>query len=252
MLRSRLRNKFLKANAEESEQLYHKQQNLRVTLLRRGKRNYFGDLDNGILNDKRKFWKKGNSMYSEKAYQKEYITIISKNTEETITKNEELAETLILSSLVWLIFEANVSANSNPAMRAIETFKYHPSILKIREFMTDKDVPFSFSYTTQEKTYKTMQNLVKKKTFHESDISVRITKSLNDIFSYFIYHNFNNLPFRAIFPSELKKADIIHIHKKESKFDISSLSRSVKCNMGKILRVSHILQLISLVFRRVK
>ena len=32
-------------------------------------------------------------LFSEKAYQKESITIISKDTEETITENEELAET---------------------------------------------------------------------------------------------------------------------------------------------------------------
>ena len=37
-------------------------------------------------------------------------------------------------------------------LQAIETFKYHPSILKIKEFMTDKGITFSFNYTTQEKT----------------------------------------------------------------------------------------------------
>ena len=40
MLRSRLRNKFLKTKTEESKQLYNKQRNLCVTLLRKTKRNY--------------------------------------------------------------------------------------------------------------------------------------------------------------------------------------------------------------------
>ena len=55
MLRSRLRNKFLKAKTEESKQLLNKQRSLCVTLLRKAKRNYFAELDNRILKDNRKF-----------------------------------------------------------------------------------------------------------------------------------------------------------------------------------------------------
>ena len=231
MLRSRLSKKFLKTKTGESKQLYNKQQNLCVTLLRKAKRNYFADLDNRILKDNRKFWKTVNPLFSEKAYQKESITIISKDTEETITKNEELAETFnsFFSSMVDNLKieydinrQANVSTHPDPVLRAIETFKYHPSILKIKEFMTAKGMSFSFGYTTQEKTYKTLQNLDKKKTCQENDIPMKIIKLRNDIFSYFIHHNFNNSLFSSIFPSELKKADIILIHKKKSKFDIEN------------------------------
>ena len=116
--------------------------------------------------------------------------------------------------------QANVSTHPDPVLRAIETFKYHPSILKIKEFMTNKGMSFSFGYTTQEKTYKALQNLDKKKTCQENDIPIKIIKSHKDIFSYFIHHNFNNSVYSSIFPSELKKADIIPIHKKKSKFDI--------------------------------
>ena len=55
VLRSRLRNKFLKTKTEESKQLYNKQRNLCVTLLRKAKRNYFAELDDKILKDNRKF-----------------------------------------------------------------------------------------------------------------------------------------------------------------------------------------------------
>ena len=96
----------------------------------------------------------------------------NKDTEETKTKNEEPAETFnsFLSSMVDnLKIEydinrpANVSTHPDPVMQAIETFKYHPSVLKIKEFMTPKGMSFSFGSTTQEKTYKTLQNLDKKK-----------------------------------------------------------------------------------------
>ena len=137
MLRSRLSKKFLKTKTGESKQLYNKQQNLCVTLLRKAKRNYFADLDNRTLKDNIKFWKTANPLFSEKAYNKESITIISKATEESITKNEELLETFnsFFSSMVDNLKieydvkrQANVSTHPDPVLRAIETFKYHPSI----------------------------------------------------------------------------------------------------------------------------
>ena len=51
---------------------------------------------------------------------------------------------------------------------------------------------------------------------------MKIKISHNDIFSYFIHDNFNNSLFSSIFSSELKKADIIPIHKKKSKLDIEN------------------------------
>ena len=81
---------------------------------------------------------------------------------------------------------------------------------------------FSFNYTTQEKTSKTLRNLDKKKKMPRNDIPAKIIKSHNDIFSYFIHHNFNNSLFSSIFLSELKKAGIIPIHKNKSKLDIEN------------------------------
>ena len=51
---------------------------------------------------------------------------------------------------------------------------------------------------------------------------MKVIKLQNDIFSYFIHHNFNNSLLNSVFPSEFKKADIIPIHKKKKKFDIEN------------------------------
>ena len=149
-----------------------------------------------------------------KINQKESITILSKDTQETKPKNEELAETFhsfssrMIDNLKVefdISRQANVSTHLHPVLRAIETIKYHPSILKIKEFVTD--------YTTQEKTYKTLQNLDEKNACQENGFPLKIIKSHNDIFSYFTLHNFNNELFTSISLSELKKAGIIPIHK---------------------------------------
>ena len=50
--------------------------------------------------------------------------------------------------------KANVSTQPDTVLGVIETFKYYP----------DKGMSFSFDYTTQEKTYRILQNLDKKKT----------------------------------------------------------------------------------------
>ena len=162
MLCSILRNKFLKTKKEESKQLYNKERNLCVTLLRRDKRNYLPELNKRILKNIRKFWKTVNSLFSEKACQREIITLISKDTEENITKNEELSETFnsFFSSMVYnskieydINRQANMSTHQDPVLRMVETFKYHLSILKTKEVMTGKGMSLSFGNSTQEKTY---------------------------------------------------------------------------------------------------
>ena len=44
---------------------------------------------------------------------------------------------------------------------------------------------------------------------HESDIPVKEIKDNIDIFSEFIFHNFNNSVFAATFSSELKNPEVI-------------------------------------------
>ena len=112
------------------------------------------------MNDNRKFCPTVNPLLSEKAYQKESITVISGDTDQTKTKTKELPETLnySFSSIVDKLKieynidrQANFSAHPDPVLRAIKPFKYHPSILKIKEFMANKGMLFSFSCTSQEK-----------------------------------------------------------------------------------------------------
>ena len=80
-------------------------------------------MDNKILNNNRKFWKTVNSLFKS-------ITIISRDTDGTITKNKELTENF--NSFFWSIIDnlktvlyrqTNISAHPDPVPWAIETFK---------------------------------------------------------------------------------------------------------------------------------
>ena len=68
MKRSKRRNKYLREGTNEAKSLYNKQRNLCVSILRKNKRAYFGNLNNQIITDNRKFWKNIRSLFSENAF----------------------------------------------------------------------------------------------------------------------------------------------------------------------------------------
>ena len=51
MKRSKLRKKYLRERTNEAKSLFNKQRNLCVSILRKNKRDYFGNLNNKIATD---------------------------------------------------------------------------------------------------------------------------------------------------------------------------------------------------------
>ena len=83
--------------------------------------------------------------------------------------------------------------------------------------MSGKDLKFSFVFETKNKILAEIYNLDNKKACQESDTLVKIIKDITDIFSEYVYHNFNNLIFDSIIPSELENADVILIFKRKER-----------------------------------
>ena len=83
--------------------------------------------------------------------------------------------------------------------------------------MGGKDPQFSFNFEIKNKILAEIHNLDNKKPCQESHIMVKIIKDNIDIFSKFIFHNFNNSIFDATFPSEFKNADLIPVFKKKDR-----------------------------------
>ena len=57
MTRSRLRNRLLKNRSEENRKLFRKQKNKCVSVLRKSKKDYFANLSEKSITDKKRFWK---------------------------------------------------------------------------------------------------------------------------------------------------------------------------------------------------
>ena len=73
MLRTKLRNKFLKKNTLESRAKYNKQGNICVSLIKKVKRNYYENLDLKDINDNNKFWATVKPLFSNKIKSAENI-----------------------------------------------------------------------------------------------------------------------------------------------------------------------------------
>ena len=84
--RSKLRNIFLKNRTEENRNNYAKQRNLCVTLLRKSKREFYGNLNEKKLCDNKKFWGVVKPVLSNKVVSNEKITLVEK---DNIVKNDK-------------------------------------------------------------------------------------------------------------------------------------------------------------------
>ena len=67
MKRSKLPNKYLRERTNQAKSLYNKKRNPCVSILRKNKRDYLGNLNNKIITDNRTFWKTISPLFSEKA-----------------------------------------------------------------------------------------------------------------------------------------------------------------------------------------
>ena len=90
MKRTRFRNEFLKIRTDENESRYTKQRNYCVSLLRKTKTQYNGNLDEKNLTDNRASWKAVKPFLSDKIMCKEKT--IEEN--EIVSNDEDTAQIL--------------------------------------------------------------------------------------------------------------------------------------------------------------
>ena len=100
MVRTRLRNIFLKNRSEENKINYNKRRNLCVTLLRKTKREYYQNLSVEDVCDNKKFWKVVKPLLSNKIISSEKITLLEgtkilRNDKETVKVLKNVFSTII-------------------------------------------------------------------------------------------------------------------------------------------------------------
>ena len=98
----------------------------------------------------------------------------------------------------------------------ISSYENHPSIMKIKEYVTITE-KFCFKKTTMEEFQTKISNLDPKKASVENDIPTKILIETNDISKVYLTNIYNESIENQIFPDSLKQADVIPTHKKDEK-----------------------------------
>ena len=221
MTRSSLRNKYLKDKTEENRLLYTQQRNKCVSLLRKTKINYYGNLNVKDITDGKKFWKTVKPFLSDKSKTSDKIHLNENG--ELLNSESETAEVLnnFSSNIVKNVkipeyenLDRNFENVEDPVLRAILKYN-HPSITVIKE--KAKNSVFSFYEVDKDKIKKEINRLNKNKASQKSDIPVKIIHDDVDIFADFIAESFKDTIKTSNFSNCLKLADITPLHKKGRK-----------------------------------
>ena len=239
MKRSRLRNQFLKHRTDTNKKNYNTQKNLCKKLLKNTKKSYFEDFDTKKITDNRSFWKAILPLFTQNSSKGEKINLIDES--EIIFSDEEPCETFnqFFSNAVstWNIPKPKpfpkASDNLDSMMSVIKSFDKDPSIFKIKA--KGFDSTFHFGKTSCNEVEKIISNLNIKKSCQKEDIPTKIIKLNKDLIAKLVVENCNSCIDKGEFPSELKHADIVPIHKKKGKSDKSNYRPvSILSNYSKV------------------
>ena len=219
MVRSRLRNTYLKLKTIESRDAYKRQRNYCVSLLRKIKKNFYEHLNPNLISDNRKFWKHVKPFFSDKTPRNSNIILSEGN--EIISNPETCAEIfnnffsdavkdLDIDRTLHIDWKAY---SDDPVEKAIKSFENHPSILRILQEGYSEN-KFSFDPISESSIHNVIINMDSSKAYQTDKIPPQILKDNVDICTITLSSDFNRCIYNGIFPNNLKHADITPAFKK--------------------------------------
>ena len=206
MHRTKLRNKFLKNRSAKNKSNYTKKRNLCVTLLRKSKREYYGNLNEKLVCDNKKFWKTVKPLLSNKTISNKKITLVENG---NIIRNECDAAKVFNSFFTNVVKNLEIpqynindqicKSIQDPLIQAVVRFRKHPSIIAI-EKNCNANFKFNFFSTSKDEILKEIASLNTSKATHDTDVPTKIIKENADIFAEFLCSNFNKSIQNSVFP----------------------------------------------------
>ena len=156
MLRTKLRNQFLKKRTLEARTKYNKQRNICVSLVKNARRNYHENLDLKDINDNKKFWATVKPLFSNKIKSAENIFLDESG---EIIRNEVKVANVFNKYFVNMvpsmgitnnhIFLSNTNPSDGPLENIIDKYKNLPSMTCINKHMTNSELSFTFQPVTK-------------------------------------------------------------------------------------------------------
>ena len=253
MRRSQLQTKFFKTKNETDNKAFKKQRNYVNKLYKKEKNKFYENLDMAKIIDNKTFWKYMKPLFSDKTHSRQKISIVDGH--NIISEDQDLAgkfsnffkEAVSKLDIQENSYIVDFSHLDDPVDKAIDKFKNHPSILKIKE-MVSKNNEFKFKKILLNEVEVQVKKLNINKASTFKNIPPKILKANADICCTPLLTLINDCLDKSEFPTELKMADVTAIFKKPAN-DAPS-DKKDRTNIQNYRPVS-ILPVISKIFERV-
>ena len=155
MHRSRLKNIKQRHPSELNIFNYNQQRNRCLSILRATKKRFYDSIDGSQVTDNKKFWKTVRPFFSNKGPDSEKITLIEND--ELVRDDKEIAK---IFNEFFINITKKLNLNKPPSDNLHEAtsppnwnilkFRNYPSILKIKERVSENQGTFKFKNTTKE------------------------------------------------------------------------------------------------------
>jgi len=145
--------------------------------------------------------------------------IILRESGKLITDEKEICETF---NDFFTQIGNNIGTQENtnqPIHNLINAYSNHPSITTINNTKSERDEPFNFLPTTPQDIIDIIHDMETKKSSGYDDIPPIFIKSLSYELALPLSNLINSCISKAVFPSNLKMADINPVYKKKDKLD---------------------------------
>ena len=195
-----------------------------LVLLEKQKKDYCNNLDHKKVTDNKSFSRTVKPLFSDKSSSISKFILIEN--ELLLNDDEKILSTLndffsnVVSNLNIPPYEdpsVNPEQFEDPVLKANEKYKYHPSIKAIKEKNLNKT--FTFQTISRSDIKKEILRLDNSKAIQESDIPTKIIKQNVDIFTEYLFHEFEKSLEKSEYTSPFEFADITPVHRKSSRFE---------------------------------
>ena len=136
--------------SDENRIRHKKQRNICVSLLRKVKRKYYEDLSIADVTDNKKFWKRVKPLFGNKIKGSPNIVPVESN--DLITDEKLLAETFNDYFLFFnVVSDLGINILDDKSGKGdVSNYDNHPSIITIKQHITDKSKVFIYRNVTKE------------------------------------------------------------------------------------------------------
>ena len=199
MRRFHLEKVYYKNKSEKSFKAYKKQKNFCSRLYKNGRKRFFNNLNSPFVTDNKLFWKTLKPFFSNKGNNESQIKLVEK---DEVFQDDDLIAMELNKFFKNAVSTLNIEENrfitnrssggiTDPVDKAMDKYKFHPSILLIQKHLKNHDI-FSFKTVDIGDIVKEINNINPKKATTSNSIPPKILKKSSKVSASVLHKLFND------------------------------------------------------------